>query len=241
MEFINYKWNKRSYYEYVNYLTCLEVKENSKKFTTNIYNDKIKETLGIKIPILRSIAKEILKTDVDSFILQALKDSKYVEEDIILGFVIALKKENMNSKFINIQKFIPKITSWAICDSFVPSLKCVKKYRKEYLEFIEKFIDENNEFSTRFFIVSLLDYYIEDDTIDYVLNKLNSLHSDYYYIKMAIAWAICEAYIYYPEKTKNLLLNNDIDNFTFNKAISKICDSYRITKENKEILKKLRR
>ena len=232
-------WNEEVYSKFIEYLLSFKT-ESLKEFNNSIYNEKEKIVIGIKIPVLREISKEILKGNSKSFIEFSQKKNTYVEEVIIQGFVIALRKEDIKEKLNNIDRFIPKITNWAICDSFVPALKCIKKYRKEWLEYIYKYFDLNNEFSTRFYIVSLLDYYIEDDTIDFVLNTLKNISSDKYYIQMAVAWTICEAYIYYPEKVENIFKENNLDKFTINKAISKINDSYRVNRENKEYIKKYR-
>jgi 3-methyladenine DNA glycosylase AlkD len=62
-----------------------------------------------------------------------------------------------------------------------------------------------------------------------------------YYVQMMVAWLLSISYIKFKEKTYQFLLSNKLDNFTFNKTISKICDSYRISKEEKQQLKYLRR
>jgi len=58
---------------------------------------------------------------------------------------------------------------------------------------------------------------------------------------MAIAWLLAECFIKYPKETDDYLTKSKINNFTFNKTISKICDSYRVSKEEKERLKSMRR
>ena len=58
---------------------------------------------------------------------------------------------------------------------------------------------------------------------------------------MAEAWLICEMYIKYPKEIKKFLENNNLNKFTQNKAISKIHDSYRVSKEEKELLKILKK
>lgn len=58
---------------------------------------------------------------------------------------------------------------------------------------------------------------------------------------MAEAWLICELYIHYPQVTERYLKNNKLNTFTQNKAISKIRDSYRINKEEKDYLNTLKR
>ena len=53
---------------------------------------------------------------------------------------------------------------------------------------------------------------------------------------MAEAWLLCDMFIKFPNETKNFLKKNNLNKFTQNKAISKIHDSYRVTKEEKELL-----
>jgi len=67
-----------------------------------------------------------------------------------------------------------------------------------------------------------------------VLDISNSVTSDEYYVKMANAWLISICYIKYPSKTQTFLQNTSIDNWTYNKAIQKICESRRISVEEKE-------
>ena len=61
------------------------------------------------------------------------------------------------------------------------------------------------------------------------------------YVKMAAAWAVSVCYVKFPEKTEVFLRKNLLDDFTHNKAIQKIRESYRVSKEEKERLKELRR
>lgn len=58
---------------------------------------------------------------------------------------------------------------------------------------------------------------------------------------MGIAWTVAEAFIKYPEITLQYLRDNNLDDFTFNKTIQKICESFRVEKEMKEYLKTLKR
>lgn len=57
---------------------------------------------------------------------------------------------------------------------------------------------------------------------------------------MALSWIICEVYIKYPEKIDKFICINYLDKFVLNKSISKIRDSYRVSKKDKEELKKRR-
>ena len=50
-----------------------------------------------------------------------------------------------------------------------------------------------------------------------------------------------EAYVKYPKKTRKFLESGVMDEFTHNKSIQKIRESYRVSREEKEELKKLKK
>lgn len=58
---------------------------------------------------------------------------------------------------------------------------------------------------------------------------------------MAVAWAISIAYIKFPKETMELLKHNELDDFTYNKALQKIIESYRVSDEEKEKIRKMKR
>ena len=60
---------------------------------------------------------------------------------------------------------------------------------------------------------------------------------DDYYAMMGIAWALATAYAKFPQKTA-VVLEWDWPKETFNKAIQKMCESYRVSKEDKVELRK---
>ena len=58
---------------------------------------------------------------------------------------------------------------------------------------------------------------------------------------MMVAWLLSVAYVKFKEEVLNFLKYNNLDDFTYNKTISKICDSLRVSKEEKQMLKAMRR
>ena len=86
----------------------------------------------------------------------------------------------------------------------------------------------------------MLNYYIEDKYIDKIF-KLCENYPDEYYVKMSIAWLISMCYIKYKNKTIQYLNNCKLDIWTYNKTIQKIIESNRVSKEEKEILKKMKK
>lgn len=229
-------WNKETYQEYINYL--ISIKEDKyKEFHSKLCFTKY-EILGIRLPIIRKIAKQISKTNYEDFL--KLTKSKYYEEVLIEGLVIStIKDESIFDKYFN--KYITKIDNWGICDSFCNSLNIVTKNPIKYFNICKELSLSNEEFISRVGLIIILNYFIKQEYLKDIFNILDSITSDKYYINMAQAWLICELYIYYPQETEKYLKNNKLNNFTHNKSISKIRESYRISKEKKDYLNTLKR
>lgn len=195
--------------------------------------------IGVKIPKLREYAKELYKNNN----LEDLEiEDKYYEELVIQGMLIGFQTKAPIEKVIKqIEEFVPKINSWAVCDIFCAGLKITKKYQPEMFELIKQYLKSKQEYEVRFAIVMLLDYYINDQYIDQMLQILDNVKLDKYYVQMANAWAISICLIKYYNKTLDFLKTTKIDDFTYNKGIQKAIESYRITNEQKEYLRTLKR
>ena len=198
--------------------------------------------IGVRIPVLRNLAKELLKEiDWQNYLENAWNE--YYEEIMLQGMIINLicKKKDINDVIKYIDNFIPKIDNWAVCDTFCAGLKITEENLEYMWNYIQRYIKSNKEFEIRFAIVMMLDYFIKEDYIDEVLKKLNNIKNKEYYVQMAIAWAVSIAFIKFPDKTMEFLENNILDDFTYNKSIQKIIESYRVDKEIKEKLRKMKR
>ena len=195
--------------------------------------------IGVRIPKLREYAKELYKSKS----LEDIKiEDKYYEELVIQGMLIGFQiKTPIEGVIKQVKEFVPKINSWAVCDTFCAGLKITKKYQTEMFKVIKEYLKSKQEYEVRFAIVMLLDYYMNDQYIDQVLQILNNIKLDKYYVQMANAWAISICLIKYYNKTLEFLKTTKIDDFTYNKGIQKAIESYRITKEQKDYLKTLKR
>lgn len=196
--------------------------------------------IGVRIPELRKLAKQIAKENPKEFIENPVK-KQYYEEIMLEGFVIGYMKATLEGKLHYLDNFIPKIDNWAVCDCTASTLKFIDKYKKEVWEYMQKYINSKKEFEKRFAIIILMDYYLTDEYIDKVLEIYNKIDSDQYYVQMGIAWAISVCFVKYREKTRKILDNNNLSTFTHNKSIQKIIESTRVDKETKEELKKLKK
>ena len=195
--------------------------------------------IGVRLPLLRQIAKEIAKGDWRNFLSNSKEE--YYEEILINGLVIAYAKCDVEERLNYIESFVPKIDNWAICDSFCNTLKFVNKNKEIMWEFIQPYLKSYNEFEIRFAVVIILNYYITEDYIDLVLKTLDNIKHNGYYVKMAIAWAISMCFVKFEEKTMAYLKDNSLDDFTYNKSLQKICESLRVDKNTKELIKSMKR
>ena len=212
----------------------LKYKEFHSSLCPNV--DKI---IGVRIPQLRIMAKEIAKSDYKDFLENA--QDEYYEELVLQGLVIGYAKISIEETFEYLKKFVPKINSWAVCDTTCSNLKITKKYMQGMWEFLEQYINSDKEYEIRFALVMYLNYYLTDEYIDEILQKIDKIENKEYYVQMAIAWLVSFAYIKQKEKTEIYLKKNNLDKFTLNKSIQKICESYRVSDEDKQKLRKLKK
>lgn len=217
------------------------VDEEYAKFNQKLCPDTKKKILGIRVPQLRKLAQKIVKQyDWKEFLKQA--NDNCFEEVLLQGFVIGYAKIEIDEKLEYIKWFVPKIDSWAISDTFCPTLKIKPKDLEKVWDFILSYLNSKEEFDVRFVIIMMLDYYITEEYVDQVLEKLDQVSHEGYYVKMAVAWTVCEIGIKFNDKAmKYLKGENHLDKFTFNKALQKMRESYRIDKKQKEELKKMKK
>lgn len=226
-------------------LSIKEILENEVDTTYCKFNGNIVRTsqllLGVRMPFLRSVAHQIVKNGEGQEFLSQEHDEIY-ELTMIRALVIASVAKSQGVEWLlgQLDSFVPQIENWAVCDCFCGDLKVAKKYRDELLESIEKYIATGREFEVRFGVVMLMNYYLDDELVDYTLAKLQTINCSHYYVMMGVAWALSVAYVKHPEKMEPLLTTYRLDRVTHNKTISKICDSYRVGADAKERLRKLR-
>lgn len=212
--------------------------EDYQKFTSSLCPN-VDHILGVRLPLLRELAKEIAKGDWRDYI--ATTQNEYFEEIMLEGMLLGCVKADIEEILIYVDDFIPKIDNWSVCDSFCSSLKITNKHHARVWEFLQPYFFSNNEFELRFAIVMLLNYYIDDRHINDVLTLLDQVKHEGYYVKMAVAWAISICFVKYPEKTIAFLEDNNLDNFTYNKALQKIIESLRVDKATKNLVRSMKR
>lgn len=197
-----------------------------------------KNVTGVRVPFLRKLAKEIVKADVKNF-LDNYKVETH-EEFLLKGIVIGYAKNSLSEKFLYLEKFVPEIYDWSGCDIVISKLKCSDDEMKMVYDFIMRYRYSKNEYETRFMIVMLINF-IREDYLDKIKEILETEKFDKYYTQMAAAWLISVMFVKHRDYTLSYLNNNSLDDFTYNKAVQKIRESLRVTKEDKLLIKKMKR
>lgn len=229
-------WTKEDYWSFIIFLKSQQ-DLNYLEFHRKLVDTK-DIIIGIRTPILKKIAKEISRGNYLDFIL--LNQNHFYECVLIEGFVLGNIGYQKNS-FQLLSNFISKIDNWATCDLTVSHLKWVKKEKESVFSFIKDNLKSQSPWMKRFCFVLLLNYYIEEEYLDFIFNSCDNYQMDHYYVKMSIAWLISICFVKYKEETLEYLKRANLDIWTYNKAIQKIKESTRVSKEEKDIVQKIKK
>lgn len=240
MDFSLANWNNKNFDEFISYLISIEDIDYKTFHSRLVPEYPTEKLIGIRLPVLRKIAKEIVKGNYNEFLKLCKND--YYEEIMIKGIVIGFAKFSSYNDFISaVDGYIDLVDNWAICDCFCNGLKQIKLYKLEYFNHISTYLNSENPWHIRVGIVIMLSHYLENDYIFEVLKRVDSISNNHYYVKMAQAWLIATAYAKFPDITHSYLLSSNLDNWTFNKAIQKACESFRIDKNTKILLRSMKK
>lgn len=228
-------WTKEDIKELEKYLYSLGNLERAKQ-ENRIINTK-QTVLSIHIPELRQLAGEIFKGNYISFL--DFNPSKYYEEYLLQAFIIS-KIKDMKKQQKYLLKYLPQCDSWAHTDSLKYSIN--KKNEQDWWEYALSLLKSWHTMCRRCAIMIMFKYFVETDYLKDIFNEINKLENETeYYVNMAVAWLVCECFIKRRSETLLFLKNNKLNAFTQNKAISKCRDSYRVSKEDKELLLTLKK
>lgn len=199
----------------------------------------VENVYGVRLPVLRKMAKAVIKQDWRSY-LEAASDESY-EEIMLQGMVIGYARMDLSELFARMERFIVKIDNWSVCDSFCTGLKITRERKAEMWKFLDKYLRSQNEYEIRFGVVMLLDYYTEEAYLQEALAFFDMIRHEGYYVRMAVAWAVSIYFIKYPKQVLEYLKENQLDDWTYNKALQKITESLQVDKETKAYIRSLKR
>lgn len=192
--------------------------------------------LGVRIPQLRKIARKIAQDDWRKFLAESIPDP-YFEETLLRGLVLGYASASWEERLPWLEEYIPQIDNWSVCDCFCATLKIARIEPVKVWFFLEKYLLSYHPFECRFAVVMLLMYFLKEDYLQPVFQRFEKVRCEDYYAQMAVAWAISLFYIHFPQPTKKFLEKKTVFPFTCRKAITKILESQRISKIEKQAIR----
>lgn len=193
--------------------------------------------LGVRVPILRQFAKEYSKREESKSFLKELPHKHY-DENMLHALLISEMKD-FDQIIFELNRFLPYVDNWAVCDIMSP--KALRKNKIKLLENIKVWIKSKETYTCRFGIEMLMSFYLDDDFKEPYLKLVSNVRSKEYYVNMMVAWFFATALAKQWDATIPYIVNNSLDNWTHNKTIQKAIESYRISEEQKQYLRTLKR
>lgn len=196
-----------------------------------------KETvIGIRVPVLRKFAKEFAKTSEAELFLQQLPHRFYEENNLHMMLITEIKDYSKCMK--EVQRFLPYIDNWATCD--FPEPKCFRKNKEAVLAKICEWLESSETYTIRYGIGMLMRLFLDEDFSPEYLKLVADIQSQEYYVNMMIAWYFATALAKQWKETVPYIEQHRLPEWVHKKTIQKAVESYRITPEQKEYLKRFR-
>lgn len=192
--------------------------------------------IGVRMPDLRKLAKKIDEKQAQIF-MQDLPHT-YYEENMLQSILISNMK-NYDDCIDHLERFLPFVDNWAVCDCISP--KIFTKNTDKLIEKIKLWAKSSHTYTVRVAICLLMKYFLDEKFKVEYLNIVTQIKSEEYYVKMMVAWFFATALAKQWDDVIFALEDNLLDEWTHNKTIQKARESFRITPEQKQYLKSLKK
>lgn len=205
-------------------------------FNSKLMPDIVREKIiGVRTPALRKYARELSDDAAGDFIKQL--PHKYFEENQLHAFILSgVRDFDVCIKLVN--EFLPYIDNWATCDQLLP--RSFAKHTDKLLKYIKQWIKSKHTYTVRFGIGQLMRFYLENNFDVSYAEMVAKIKSDEYYVNMMRAWYFATALAKNYDEVLPFVENKVLDSWTHNKTIQKAIESYRISDEQKRVLRKLK-
>ena len=200
--------------------------------------------IGVRVPDARALAKRLDKEAKTSDerrqeIQDFLSDlpHRYYDENMLHGLLIAQIKD-FDTCLEATERFLPYIDNWAVCDIMSP--KVFARHKAELLQKIRQWSASDHTYTCRFGLEMLMTHFLDQDFRPELLEIPAAARSEEYYVRMMVAWFFATALAKQWDATLPYIEQQRLAPWTHNKTIQKARESFRITAEQKELLKTLK-
>ena len=192
--------------------------------------------LGVRLPVMRGIAKELRGTREEEVFLASLPHETMDENTLHALLLSGIR--DYEKLLSGLDAFLPHVDNWLTCDALRPS--AVRKHLADFEQRISQYLESGHPFTVRFGIEMLMSYYLDEAFDPSQLERVAGVRSDHYYVRMMQAWYFATALAKQYGSTVPVLETKRLDRWTHNKTIQKAVESYRISDERKTYLKSLK-
>ena len=197
---------------------------------------ELENIIGVRLPVIRKIAKENAKTEDAKKFLDSLPH-KYYDENQLHGFLINQIKD-YDECIKRIDEFLPYVDNWAVCDSINP--KMLSKHKEELIKDIKRWVSSKETYTIRHGIHMLMAFFLDSDFKKEYLEIPAKIVSEEYYVNMMIAWFFATALAKKWDATITYIEEKKLPVWVHNKTIQKAIESYRVNEEHKQYLRTLK-
>lgn len=189
--------------------------------------------IGVRVPIIRKLAKQIGKCD--DFLADL--PHTYFEENQLHACILNLEKD-FDAALSGVQAFLPFVDNWATCDILNPI--AFKRSPDKLLPYALVWAQSREVYIMRFGVEMLMNHFLDEHFERSHVDLVASLRPKDYYGRMMIAWFFATALAKQYDAVIPYIENNRLERWTHNKSIQKAVESYRISDAQKAYLKSLR-
>ena len=175
------------------------------------------------------------------------------EETVIWGYLINLAKCSLDERLAMLTRYVPVLDNWAVCDSYCAHAKWMARADKAALwAFLERWFCSEREFEVRFAVVVAMCYFLNEEWLDKVFERINSLDfgcikskyksvkgkpkvaqqgtvqgAEPYYVRMGVAWLLATALAKFPDATRAFVRSSNLPADVIKLYIRKARESFR--------------
>ena len=150
-------------------------------------------------------------------------------------------------------RYVPVLDNWAVCDSYCAHAKWMARADKETLwAFLEQWFHSEREFEVRFAVVVAMCYFLGEEWLDKVFERINGLDfgrikskyktikgnpnvaqqgtvqgAEPYYVRMGVAWLLATALAKFPDATRAFVRSSNLPEDVVKLYIRKARESFR--------------
>ena len=194
--------------------------------------------MGVRIPEIRRIARAVVKDDWRGFLED---EPQCFEEEVLKGIVIATAPMDVGERISLTDGFLHHVDNWATCDVFCNSWIVPKGGYGPAWDYFSSLIESGDEFRMRVSLVARMSLSEDGDHDMMLLEDIATHDNPGYYYRMGAAWAVSVIYMRSCGPVMDLLRSHRMEPWTHNKSIQKICESRRVSPEERSEVRALRR